>query len=182
MLMMKHMWSRLRSIAGPGRVRTRVRARPGLVLPALLAVGLVSTAVLPQHASAMLVPCRSDPAVVLSNLSILDLSATISDSTSDVQEVLYVLHGPVGTGAIAVNPTLGLLGPKERFQYVADQPANTYRTDTYVSTGAKTVPVVATADVVSVTGLLATHAVSVSGYNAQDLRISLKAGGLLGLL
>lgn len=154
-----------------------------LLLPAMLAAGLVASPLAPQHAFATLIPCRSDPTVVLSNLGILDLSASINDNASDVREVLYVLHGPVGTRALAINPTLGLLGPKERFQYYADQPANTYRTDTYVYTGLKTVPVVATAVVVSaLTGWPTVGIVSASGYNAQDLRIYLKGFNLSGLL
>lgn len=137
---------------------------------ALLFLALIPGPLRPLHASAQLGPCRSDPAVLLSNLSTLDLSATINDSASDVKQTLYVLHGPRGTKPTAIIPTDGLIGLTERFVYYADEPASTYDVYTTVYTGTPRVPVTASALVV---GLVNLGAPSVSGYSGSPIHTHL---------
>jgi hypothetical protein len=104
--------------------------------------------VLPTSASAV-TACRSDPVVVLSNLKTLDLSATISDSGSDVKSVTYTLHAPRGTFVLAFVPTDALVGRVEHFVFYSDNQSNHYTVTTYASTGMR-VPV--TASVLNILG------------------------------
>jgi hypothetical protein len=153
------------------------RARFTMGAALLLLIALVPAMLRPSAASATLGPCRSDPAVELSNLSTLDLSATISDGASDVREVLYVLHGPVGTKPVLIIPTGGIIGPTEKFVYYADEPPSTYDVYTTVYTGTSQIPVTANALVI---GLLNLSAPSVSGYSGSAIHTHLAP--LLGLL
>jgi hypothetical protein len=86
--------------------------------------------------------CRSDPVVVLSNLQVMDLSATINDNSSDLNNVSYSMSLPQGVRPLLVIATDGLVGQHETFSWTANQPAGQYSVTTYVSTGA-TVPVTA---------------------------------------
>lgn len=152
---------------GRGRVFRLFRARALLLAPVLLAAG----SLLPQQSVyATLAACRSDPIVLLSNGAVLDLSATISDHASDVNRIVYVLHGPAGTTPLAVIHTNAELARREQFTYHADQPAQTYTIDTYVATGAGSVPVTAAA---LASSLPALGTVSTSGYSGQDLHLHL---------
>src|SRR5205823_3344346 len=101
---------------------------------AVLSVGLLAMS-LPSHdAHAELAACRSDPVMLLSNGMALDLSATIDDTSADVQQVTYIVYAPVGTRVTAVIHTSGLLGPKETLQYYPDNPAHDYAVATVVTT------------------------------------------------
>lgn len=114
----------------------------------------------------------------MTNLGQLDLSASIGDNTSDVSQIVYILHAPVGTHLIATIPTDGLVGLKEKFVFYADNPANTYDVHTYVFTGSRGVAVTAQSLAVS----LPTTGLSLaSGYSGQDLHTHLY-GLLSGLL
>lgn len=145
---------------------------------AVLCSALAGGSLVPQHAFAQWGICYDDPVVVISNLSAMDLSTTINDNSSDVHEVLFVLHGPVGTRAVGINPTLGIMGPKEKFVYDADQPASTYVSDTYVYTGTAGISVSAH---MLVTSLPTLGAMSAAGYSGQDLHIKMQ-GLLSGIL
>jgi hypothetical protein len=114
--------------------------------------------------------CYDDPVVELSNQTSLDLSDTISDSASNVEQVTYVLHGPEGTFSLADVPTSGVMGYKENFVYYADQPANTYIDDTNVTTNDGEVFVTASMFLTSLPSLGTDYA---SGYSGQDLTITM---------
>jgi hypothetical protein len=144
----------------------------GRALPAvaLLAAGLLAGLLPAPAAHAAIGGCRSDPIVLLSNGDILDLSANIDDSATDVQQVTYTLHGPAGSSVIGVIPTSGVLGPKETFQYTADAAAGSYGVETMVSTLTPNVGVTATAQAI---GLLWSDSASAQGWSLQPLRLAI---------
>jgi len=92
----------------------------------LLLLALAFVLALPAVAQARTLSCRSDPVVILSNGTVLDLSAEISTLLINVKEVHYVLHVPVGVSAIAWIHTPAWLTSQETFTIIADQPPNTY--------------------------------------------------------
>jgi hypothetical protein len=150
----------------------RVRRRAGRLALAVVAALLVLAhallvTVTPAHAE--IVGCRSDPVVTLSNGVTFDLSATIDDAASDVQQTLYVLHAPVGTQVVSVVGTDSLVGLTEHFAFYADEAPHTYATDTIVSTGASTIAVTANTVVVGASG---SSAASASGQAQQDLQVA----------
>lgn len=117
-------------------------ARPLLRGSAVLAAALLAATAAPRPAHAQLVGCRGDPVVVLSDGTELDLSATINDSSQDVQQVTFTLQVPQGTAVVAYTP--GALGPKEVLQVVADGSPATYQTTTLVDTYTGGIQVTAT--------------------------------------
>lgn len=135
-----------------------------------LLLGLLAGPLLPRHARAAFVSCRSDPVVTLSNLAQIDLQADINDSTSDVQHIVYTVHVPAGTSVLSVLNTDSVVGLAEAVRVYADNPANTYDTYTTVSTGQSRVAVTATTTVVSVLGVTL-GLQSVSGWNGQALHV-----------
>ena len=137
-----------------------------------LSVLLISTLslTLPNKAHAMLL-CRSDPVVVLSNGMTLDLSAIISTLPSQVTEVHYELHVPVGVSLVAAVQTPTWLTSQETFTLYADQPSRQYETVTTVHTTVGNASVTAETSLVSPLGLvLADH--QVSGGEGEALSIS----------
>lgn len=87
---------------------------------ALLAASVLATPLAPR-AHAAFGACRSDPLVTLSNGVTLRLYADIATDASQVQQVAYALHGPVGTSVVsAVIPADDPLWDKEQFVYYAD--------------------------------------------------------------
>jgi hypothetical protein len=118
-------------------------------------------------ASAQISICRADPIVRLSNGATIDLSASIGDSSSDVQHVSYVLHAPAGTSVTHVTFTGGPFAGRESLAFYPDDPARTYDTDTVVTTGHTGVAVNATTAVHSATSVTR----SASGTDRQDLHV-----------
>jgi len=112
--------------------------------------------------------CMSDPVALLSNGVTVDLSAAINDVATDVAQVTYTLHAPVGTSVVGWSISTGPLGPKETFQFYADNVPNTYNTTTLVSTLTPHISAVATTQAVSA---LARARGSRAGWNAQPLRV-----------
>jgi hypothetical protein len=96
------------------------RKRPLLLL--VLALVLV----IPSIAQAKLIFCRSDPVVVLSNGTVLDLSADVSTLLFNVREVHYELHIPAGVKPILVIHTPAWLTSQETFSFIADQQPGHY--------------------------------------------------------
>jgi hypothetical protein len=131
----------------------------------LLAAALLA----PAGAHAQLGSCRSDPVITLSDLRVLDMSATIGDSASDVKSVKYVLHGPTGVGIIAVLKTSIFASYVESFQYIADQPAYTYVMDTTVTTGTSKVSVTASTTLVSVLTNKTLYVANANGYSGSTV-------------
>ena len=78
--------------------------------------------------------CRSDPAVILSNGTTVDLSADIDAWLWDVRSVNYVLRVPAGLEPVLIVRTPAWPTTKETFTVIADQPAGVYRSTTTVKT------------------------------------------------
>src|SRR5689334_7632345 len=101
----------------------------------LLLVGLAIGGSLPAVSEAAVGGCRADPVVMLSDGTVLDITADIGTSVSNVQEIHYVVHGPHNTALVAAisTPTLGFRG-KETFIYYADTVPKQYISETLVQT------------------------------------------------
>src|SRR5215211_7042642 len=85
-------------------------------------VGLgVLVLVLPSHAAvAADAGCRSDPVVLLSNLTTLDVSADIGVFLTAVDTVDYIIHVPSGVDPILVLSTPSWPTTTERLQIYSD--------------------------------------------------------------
>ena len=94
----------------------------------LLLLALALLLVIPTIAQAKMIFCRSDPVVVLSNGTVLDLSADLTTLLFNVEEVHYELHIPVGVKPILVIHTPAWLTSQETFSYYADQAPGHYVT------------------------------------------------------
>src|SRR5438270_10644123 len=103
-------------------------ARRAVFAGSLLLLLVVPGSLRPRLAMAGLVGCRSDPVVLLSNGSALDLSADIGDAQSDVQRVDYAVHVPAGIRIVAVLNTDGLIGLAETFHFSSDNPTRQFNT------------------------------------------------------
>jgi hypothetical protein len=112
--------------------------------------------------------CRSDPAVVLSDGTTVDLSADIADSLADVQAVSYTLHIPAGTRVLAWVGTDGLMGLRESFQAQADAAPDTYASVTVVTTATPHIAVTAHTQLVDGR---ATMLGAASGWDRQPLQV-----------
>ena len=145
--------------------------RAGLAA-AVLAAGIITGPLMsrPAHAYAS---CRSDPVVTLSNLGTLDLNASIGDSLSDVQKVVYVVHAPAGTKLLAVVNTDTLIGLHESVQFYADDSANTFDVYTTVYTGQKGISVTASSTVLSLLNIVLGSS-AVTGSSNQALHTHFK--------
>ncbi|HMO59169.1 MAG TPA: hypothetical protein PKC19_17580 [Roseiflexaceae bacterium] len=126
-------------------------------------------------ADAALRGCRSDPVVILSDGTILDVQAEIGTSVSNVREIHYVVHGPPGVSLVAAisTPTIGFTG-KETFTYYADSRPGVYVTETLVHTSINGVPVTshttfAKTTIFSGISLWVEYA-PVKGFNGETLR------------
>jgi hypothetical protein len=126
--------------------------------------GLLSGPVMAHPAAASIGFCRTDPMVKLSDGTMVRLKVEINDTADDVQQVSYTLHVPTGISVDKVHYA-GPLGSKENVEVLADDPANTYDTDTLVSTGTSGVGVTVSTDVSHV------GAGSASGASGQDLLV-----------
>jgi len=112
---------------------------PERSLPATLGAGVFAVSLLasllgaPHHAHAA-AGCRSDPIVVLSNGTILDLSAVIGADVSTVTRISYTLHAPAGTSVVKVISTDGDVQYKEQFALRTDNPTGGYGVQVQVQT------------------------------------------------
>ena len=131
------------------------------VLAALLAAGLNS-----QVAAAALIRCRSDPLVLLSDGTIVDISADIDAPLWTVTRVDYVLHIPAGLQVVLALSTPNWPTTLEHFTVYADTtPGKFVSTTTVYTTGSK---VGVTANM-----LVNTNLGFQSGFNGQPLSITL---------
>jgi hypothetical protein len=152
----------------PARV---IRHAPRLAGAAALVTALL---LVPAHSPAAQAYdfCRSDPAVLLSDGTTVDLSADIADSLADVQGVSYTLHIPAGTRVLAWAGTDGLMGLRESFQARTDAAPGTYASVTTVTTATPHIAV--TAHTQMVTGG-ATTLGAAPGWDRQPLQVQVQA-------
>jgi hypothetical protein len=114
------------------------RTLPFLV--ATLAALFAMTA--PAYAAASV--CRTDPVVIVTGVTIIDISASSDTPWFNLQHVTYTLHGPVGSRVLLVLRTPNLPNTTESFQFYADGPADQIQTDTLVTTSTSNASVTAT--------------------------------------
>jgi hypothetical protein len=155
---------------------TTKRSRRFLGIRSLIAVSaacLATLAMLPLGAHASYSVCRSDPAMVLSNGTVLDLSASIGTDISSVSNVTYVAHLPAGVRPIAVVNTDGLMGIKEHFVSYSDNAKGTYDTYTTVTTVSGSASVSADALIVALTNV---GAPSVAGVSGSPIHVHIGTG------
>ena len=139
----------------------------------MLALMVVSAAT--PTAEAAFDSCRTDPVLLLSDLSIMDVSASVGTSVSNLQSIKYTLHLPPGVSLLARLdvPTLGFRG-KEFFTTVSDSQPGRVSTETRIESSVANVDVIATS-----TYWLQVK--SIAGYSGQNLFATFKRGLLLGL-
>jgi hypothetical protein len=146
----------------------------GILIALLFAAGPFS-----PTAEAAIAGCRSDPVVVLTDGTVLDVSAAIETNVANVNEIHYVIHGPVGVGLVAAiaTPTLGFAG-RETFTYYADAQPGQYVTETLVRTAYSSVGVTAYTTFANAalvpSSLLSLQYRPINGFNDQVLRAVLK--------
>ncbi len=147
------------------------RPRASVARGGLLAVGLLAGAGVPRPptAHADIVGCRADPAVRLSDGTVVDLSAAIAVDAANVQGVAYALHIPVGVGVVGWATTGDALGARETLRVARDDALGVYDADTVVTTGTPGVGVVARVLVAGPGGVV--EAGSAVGRDGQDLHV-----------
>lgn len=138
-----------------------LRGKLGFGLSFTIVLLLVVTSV--THAAA--IACRSDPLVLLSDGTILDLSASIDASLWDVTDVTYTIHVPVGVHAILAVSTPNWPTALERFSIVSDQPRGVFDTYTVVNTS--------TGAAVTAQLLVGLRLDTTSGVNGESLRVTI---------
>lgn len=138
----------------------------------------VLLAALSPEAGAAAFRCRSDPAVVLSNGSVVDISADIDALPWDVQTVDYAMHIPAGLKVLLVVRTPTWPTTRETFRVIADQPAGVYDTVTVVKTRERSA-VRANLTVKTLLNLIELG--SKDGYSEQNIQLGMPKSGLLGL-
>ena len=159
--------------------RRRSRIKHLITLVCFLLIGLAVSESLASTSEAAVGGCRSDPIVILSDGTILDVSADIGTAVSNVREIHYVVHGPHGVKLVSAisTPTLGFQG-KETFAYYDDAEPNQYITETLVQTTYDQVSVTAHTTfaniTISLSAPLALQYKPISGLNNQILRMLLK--------
>lgn len=133
----------------------------------IIFVTVLITALPTQQASAALRSCRTDPIFLLSNGDSLNVSVNISADATNVRNLIYTIHVPAGVTVKKVTYTAGGMGTKEAYKVVQDSVANTYMTETVVTTqNTGSVQVTAT------TILNKMYSASTSGYNGQILVVT----------
>jgi hypothetical protein len=138
--------------------------RRACVAAAALMLATCSSALVSHPASAAVGLCRTDPHIQLTGGRNVDLSVSIGDVSSDVQQIQYTVHVPAGSDVKKVVYTGSDLSGRESITVVADNPADTYDTDTVVTTSDSAA---VTADT-KVTGV---GSGSASGTSGQDLSV-----------
>ena len=135
----------------------------------ILLVIIMALAAMPTlNASAAVRSCRTDPIFMLSNGTTLNVTLNINADTANVRNVTYILHVPPGVTVTKVVYTAGGIGTKEMYKVYQDSPANTYTSDTVVTTqNTGSVAVGATMILNEI------YTKSVTGYNGQHLLITL---------
>jgi hypothetical protein len=140
-----------------------------LVIALVLSIGLLKLIAGPGDAFAGTTACRTDPVVTLSSGVTVTMAATIYDTQSDIQKVVYVLHAPSGVTVTGITWPNDSLSSRESVQYFADNTTGHYTTQTTVTTETKGVKVSATTQArTSTTSISAT----VSGTSGSAITVS----------
>lgn len=141
-----------------------------LAVAILLVIGLVAASRLPRTVHAIIVGCRGDPVIFLSNGQQIRVSVQIATDASNVDEITYTVHAPEGIAVERIVVTGGALASKEVVDFQADLGPNQYATETVVSVdGEAAVPVTARTAIRS-------NSESVSGYSGEALRVDINLG------
>jgi hypothetical protein len=150
-------------------LRSQRAAKAGaLLIASILIAGQTANV-----ASAHMGVCMDDPVVSLVNLGQIDLHSAITDSSSDVQKITYVVHVPAGTRVLAITNLDALFGLRSTVQVIADDAANTFDTYTTITTGQKSIAVTASSTLVSLLNVNLGSS-SVSGTSGQTLHTHFK--------
>jgi len=150
-----------------------------LITLVCLLVGFAVSASFAPISEAAVGGCRSDPIVILSDGTTLDVTADIGTDVSNVREIHYVVHGPRGVKLVLAisTPTLGFKG-LETFTYYDDAAPNQYVTETLVQTAYNQVSVTSYTTfakvVLNLSGQLTLQYTPVEGFNNQILRVAIK--------
>ena len=133
-----------------------------------LMIAIMTLAAVPNmQASAAFRKCRTDPIFKLSNGDVINITMEINTEESAVRNVSYALHVPAGVTVTKVTYTSGGIGKKETYKVYQDSPANTYTTDTLVTTQRTgSVAMVATSRLNGV------YPQSASGFTGQHLIVT----------
>jgi hypothetical protein len=145
---------------------------------AALVLLITGTCVWPANSASL--RCRSDPAVLLSDGTLLDLSADVDAMLWDITSVEYIIHVPATTKALAVIPTPNWPGTLEKIVVLSDMPARTYDTQTTIRTRQATTAVRANLLVKPLLQVLPSLK-SVDGVQAKPIRVTIVTKGGLRL-
>jgi hypothetical protein len=114
--------------------------------------------------------CRSDPAVVLSDGTVLDLSADIDANLWDITSIEYTIHLPCKTKALLAVGTPNWPTTLEKFTIYSDSSTGVYDTQTVVRTRYTGTAVTANLLVLPLLKLFPSVA-SASGIQGQSVRV-----------
>lgn len=103
-----------------------------------LASALLLSGLAPSSGSAAEVRCKSDPTVLLSDGTAIDLTADIGVPLWNVTSVEWVIHVPAGQRVVAVITTPNWPSTKEKFTIYADAKPGCVTTTTRVCTTTST--------------------------------------------
>ena len=117
--------------------------------------------------------CKSDPIVLLSDGTTVDVNADIATAPWNVKSVTYTLRIPKGVRAILVIPTPSWPATVEKFTIVSGNPAKTYTSTTTVVTSDSNVAV-------SANLLVGLAYSSVPGKNGKPITVQVTAPSILG--
>lgn len=120
------------------------KTHPTRFIVTTLVVVLLVASQTAQSAFAGLIQCRSDPLILLSDGTVVDVSASIDALLWDVEEVRYVVHIPAGLSVVAAVSTPNWPTTIERFVVYADKAPGQFSTTTTVFTRQNDTPVTAT--------------------------------------
>lgn len=119
------------------------------------------------------VACRADPVVTLSNGVQVQMYTDISDLSTNVTNVAYVLHAPKGTSVKSVTyPSDMATNIPETFTFYADDAVSSYTNTAYVTDANKTVAVTAYSIATNSAGTKS-KSQSKAGYADQTLQMVL---------
>ncbi len=153
-------------------MNTFIRFRPAIFGVAFVIALMLSLFSQSQLAHARLAMCRSDPLVLLSDGTVLDISADIGALLWDVEDVHYDLHIPKGLSVVVSVSTPNWPTTVEHFTVYADNPPGTFTSTTTVFTREENTPVTANF-------LVNTIYRTLDGVSGQPLTVEIKTRGLL---